>query len=1722
MAKGKNQFGAFGGVFTPSILTILGVIMYLRLPWVVGQAGLIAAVGIILVAHIVSVTTGLSISSIATDKKVGAGGPYYIVSRSLGLPIGGTLGFALFIGLSFSISLYVIGFVESFLDVTPLENTPLNVRLTGTLTLVALTIVTFISTEFALKSQFFILGAIALSLISIFFGTSAAPAGGVPMQAAEGGPSLAILFGVFFPAVTGFTAGVNMSGDLKDPKKALPVGTMAAIATGLVVYVGLAVFLAYRVDRTMLIGDPQALTRIAWNPLPFGGPGLFVIAGIWGATLSSALGSILGAPRILQALSGDGVFFRFFARGAGRTNEPRRALALAFCIAEAGILIGELNLIAAIVSMFFIAMYGFLNASCAIESWASTDFRPDFKIPKWVSIIGAITCVVLMIQLDLASTLATVTLFALVFWILKRRELTLESGDTWEGVWSSIVRSGLQRLTLAQRQDRNWRPNLLAFAPAGAPIDPHPLIDFGETLIRDRGVITRFTLVDHKNGQRRSHHEGPITRDLPEGVFLREVPAEDRYETIEAALRFHGFSGMEPNAVLLDWEEHRDDPHRFIGLLDRASTLDFNVMLLKLDKEEEPYGDRARIDVWWKKGRGSLALSLQLMRFLTSTDAWRNAEIRFLFIADEATRADTLMKTTERLLSEQRLQAQVKVLDNSLGKTSYEEWVKKESGDADLTILGIPRSDDCDAEFLETTEELIEMLGSTLLVRGSSAFRQYFMGGALAVPQTSYDALPILHADVPTLELPDNPDVRAEVERFARAHEAALDEFWEHCLSPMYGRAIGLVERVQGREKRELEQLHKGVEGAEGPRHKKMLSKARATLLFQARKILTEWETEEAPALGDTVERRIEKALADIESLRQDAPHTLSILREDAAYNPAPDDAPTVAKAKRRRRLRNALARQSRPYRVPTEVLYAWYYDYRTPESLWAGLTAAANTLYRAVREVGYALETTRRELAELVPDGDGGLDESAVAALTERAGEQLQSMLESVQEQAGRSRSDMRTASRRISMDLAADLERLDVKVLINKERTKLPPEAREIATRLPEAHSTLLTNLGLVIRRGELTVLNAAFQLRLATIIQRAKEQLVLKLDTGVGRELESLRSVLAEALERSSDEDAQAEPPRVGVDLKTEFNARRFLDDLLKEVNAAAAEVPEEFETVSDEALLHMVGSPFEEADALTLSLRRLVEFLVGAQFEEALLAELSEMQSEERRAATVAHDVVRLVQFQFGERGAEEEVADEDPEEQRRRVLQSGVERLDGELGQVQALIGRLKDKLDGLLATIIDRTDAYTLAGSEEGLRPYVASEDRRQALSFLGRGADLVRERAKDALVTAQYRRSAGVLYARKLAESDNGLDTLTERVRRVVEDLRPSHEVLRGLPFHYQQLFLRQARIGSEFWVGRTQEINEAARAVRLWRDGARGALMVVGERLDGKSSLCRQIAQRHFKGQDSHHIFPPAGGSVNPAALRQRFRQEIGARGDLYDIMKSVADGSLIVLHDVEMWWERSDDGLQVIDVIQELVEGHSDRLFFVLNAGIHAFRFLERLRGLSDQAFSVIECQPLDAESLRDVITRRHRSTGLRYEIDGESEDDMPAWREARLFTRYFDVSGGRVGTALNHWIASIERIQSGTLQMKAPRVTETDVLRELKPEWIALLLELVLHRHLTRTRLDRFSGLEPGEVSREVGALVRAGLVAETSDGVLEVSRFAHQAVARHLKERGVLP
>ena len=700
----SGKFGTFSGVFTPSILTILGVIMYLRLPWIVGQAGFFTSVAIIVVAHIISISTGLSVSSIATDKRVKTGGTYFIISRSLGLPIGGTLGLALFVGLSFSVSLYLIGFAESFLGYFGIVVEPTAIRITGTIILIAVTVVSYISTNLAIKTQYYIMGAIVLSLISIIFGNHDYTPTSPQLSPLSTSAPFIVLFGIFFPAVTGFEAGVSMSGDLNDPKKSIPRGTISTIVLGFIAYIGLAYFFSHYIDPHLLSTDPSALLKISLVPE-------IVVAGIWGATLSSAFGSILGAPRILQATAMDRITPKIFAKGSGELNEPRNALIFAFIIAECGILIGELDAIARIVSMFFITTYGFLNLSAAFESWASSDFYPAFKVPIWVSLIGGTACITVMIQLDFIAMVGAIIILGSIFIYLERKELKLKSGDTWGGFWEAVVRYGLIKLKNRPREWRNWRPNIILFS-GGQYARPY-LIEMAKVLAGKLGMISNFDLIENKEEE---HSD--------ESVFTRRQECRDIYEGMQVIASIYGFSSIDPNTILMGWGRNTKRPDKFAEILKTFNELDYNSLFLYY-KDEEGFAKRKSIDIWWRGAGNNFSLALTLARFITSNDDWRNANIRLLTIKGKFSNARILENEAKTLLKTFRLDADVKIIDNTSEEKINNEIFREESKDADLTIFGIPPIDENSAgDYIANINSLLNEVGTTLLVNASSYFEE--------------------------------------------------------------------------------------------------------------------------------------------------------------------------------------------------------------------------------------------------------------------------------------------------------------------------------------------------------------------------------------------------------------------------------------------------------------------------------------------------------------------------------------------------------------------------------------------------------------------------------------------------------------------------------------------------------------------------------------------------------------------------------------------------------------------------------------------------------------------------------------------------------------------------------------------------------------------------------------------------------------------------------------
>lgn len=703
------------GVFTPSILTILGVVMYLRFGWVVGTAGIGQTLAVVTVAHLITFATALSISSIATNRTIRTGGAYYMISRSLGAPAGAAIGFPLFLGQALSITFYIVGFTESISILVP----DLPVQWIGSGICVFLAALAFTGADIAIKSQLFVMAAIALSLVAFFTGGVAPQARPESIEYWRDG-AFADVFKVFFPAVTGIMAGVGMSGDLRNPRTSLPRGTLLAVLVGFVIYCAVPLWLAFNYTNEQLRADPHVFWTISSVPA-------LIYAGVWGATLSSAIASFLTAPRTLQALAFDRLAPRIFSRAYGKNREPRVGVLFTFVLAECGVLLGSLDAIAGLLTMFFLVTYGFTNVACGLERWAaSPSFRPEFKFPAWVSLMGGIACFYVMSVINLLWMLAAFAICAAIWLVVQRRTLTATWGDARHGIWSALVRTSLYRLRRSDFHPQNWRPNLLVLG--GGLKQRWHLIELGSAIVQDQGIVTYMNLLQgsvrelaHQRRATLKQIDKALAARFPH-VFARVDIVDDLYRGVVTSAQSYGVGNFEANTVMLGWRKRDERFVQYAAMLRDLTRLDRSLVLVHFD-EHRGLGRDKKIQIWWGGLQGNGSLMLLLAHLLTSHARWRKAAVEIIVVVDNDQEKAFANTGIREILESARVQASPRVIDRQ-GR-GIRAIMKRESEGTDLAIVGmrIPERDEEVPAFHKRMNGLLSELPTTLLVHSSRVFQ---------------------------------------------------------------------------------------------------------------------------------------------------------------------------------------------------------------------------------------------------------------------------------------------------------------------------------------------------------------------------------------------------------------------------------------------------------------------------------------------------------------------------------------------------------------------------------------------------------------------------------------------------------------------------------------------------------------------------------------------------------------------------------------------------------------------------------------------------------------------------------------------------------------------------------------------------------------------------------------------------------------------------------------
>ncbi len=688
-------------VFFAAIGTILGAIMFLRMGYSVAHVGLLGTFGILILGHLVTIPTAMAIAEIATNEKVEGGGEYYIISRSFGLSIGAAIGVGLYASQAISVAFYLIAFAQVFEPVFAVlrESTGLpihDLRFVSIPSLIILSLIMFTrGADMGTTMLYGIVGMLSVAIVLFFLGSTEYEAGNqYYLQTVEEPDDFFQVFAVIFPAFTGMTMGVGLSGDLARPRRSIPLGTLGATLTGLLVYGFIAYKLAVSADPQTLDAKQLVMSDIAlWGPA--------ILIGLGCAAMSSALSSLMVAPRTLQALAKDRVLFtgragRFLRRTNSDSDEPRGALLPTVLIAFAFVSLGDVNIVAGIITMFFMVIYGTLCIISFLHHFASDpSYRPAFRSRWYISLLGAVCCVYFMFRINAVYAGLSVAAMVLIYILVRKAEDERGLAALFEGALQQTVNLLQIRIQKAGRRRRSrWRPAVICLSSRS--FQSYDALDLLRWTAHRHGFATYIHLIQGYLSKANARKADQSTERLVDmgnqsrsNVYFTSMVSPSYTSALAQVLQIPGISGRPNNTILFDFD--REDAGELPVLAENFNlikTRGFDVLMLGCTQRK--FGYRREIDVWiTDKDDHNVELMILLAYVILGHPEWMRGRIHIKTIC-QASEQQSRREQLENMIESGRLPISprhLNVIEKKKG-VPLQDIINAHSARADLTILG--------------------------------------------------------------------------------------------------------------------------------------------------------------------------------------------------------------------------------------------------------------------------------------------------------------------------------------------------------------------------------------------------------------------------------------------------------------------------------------------------------------------------------------------------------------------------------------------------------------------------------------------------------------------------------------------------------------------------------------------------------------------------------------------------------------------------------------------------------------------------------------------------------------------------------------------------------------------------------------------------------------------------------------------------------------------------
>lgn len=700
----NKEFGT-APVFFTAISTILGAILFLRFGYGVGTLGFWGVVLIIILGHLVTIPTALAISEIATNKRVEGGGEYFIISRSFGLNIGATVGMALYLSQAISVAFYVIAFTESFEFLFQyLQNKFDFILPRQAISLPAMGALSFLilkkGASMGVKTLYVIVAILALALILFFAGTTEYyQANTFSLFSADmrNMNQFFLVFAIIFPAFTGMTAGVGLSGELKNPAKSIPLGTTLATFGGMIIYLFIAWKLASSASQADLIE-----TQLIMGDIAIGGD-IIIPIGLAASTLSSAIGSILVAPRTLQALAIDRSFpsakvNAFLKLHDKKNGEPTNASIVTIVIAFIFVAAGDVNAVAGIISMFFMVTYGSLCLISFLNHFgASPSYRPSFKSRWYFSLVGFVIAVFVMFKIDALYAFLSLVAMVVIYLMINHYHRDRKG---LEIIFINAIFQLNRRLQVYLQNVRKrtsfkeWRPSCVCISDK--TFERKEAFRLLNWLSYKYGFGTYIHLIPGYFSKA-SNLKAKETLDklirqfgkIENHVYVDTMISPSYTSAIAQTVQLPGITGLENNMLIFDNDvDDEEGLNRIIDNYALVNAGNFDVLILRTGAD--PIDTSGDIHLWLKRSDESNANLMILLSFIIYAHPdWRKNAIK-IFDVSKPGEVEKTKEYLQDLIIRGRLPITLKNIEflEESPDVNIQEMINLRSADAGLVILG--------------------------------------------------------------------------------------------------------------------------------------------------------------------------------------------------------------------------------------------------------------------------------------------------------------------------------------------------------------------------------------------------------------------------------------------------------------------------------------------------------------------------------------------------------------------------------------------------------------------------------------------------------------------------------------------------------------------------------------------------------------------------------------------------------------------------------------------------------------------------------------------------------------------------------------------------------------------------------------------------------------------------------------------------------------------------